>query len=174
MKDYSNGKIYAIRSAQTDDIYIGSTIQTLCVRMAGHRLNYKNYISDKKHCVTSFKLLQFGDAYIELLEAYPCACKEELTKREGELMRENKNCINKCVAGRTVKQYYEENEEKSQQYYQENKDKISAYMQQYRQDNKDKISACKKKYYENNKDKLSACRKNYYENNKDKPLANQK
>ena len=35
MKDYSTGKIYAIRSAQTGDIYIGSTIQPLCVRMAG-------------------------------------------------------------------------------------------------------------------------------------------
>ena len=174
MKDYTNGKIYAIRSFQTDDIYIGSTIQPLCVRMAEHRRDYKQYLNGKYHFVSSYKIVQNDDAYIELLENYPCSCKDELNKREGELIRENKNCVNKCIAGRTVKQYYEENKEKRQQYYQENKDKISAYMQQYRQDNKDKISACKKKYYENNKDKLLACRKKYYENNKDKPLANQK
>ena len=86
MKDYSTGKIYAIRSAQTDEIYIGSTIQPLCVRMAGHRLKYKYHLDGKKTGTMSYKIMQFGDAYIELIECYPCSCKEELNKREGELI----------------------------------------------------------------------------------------
>ena len=55
--------------------------------------------------MSSYKILQLGDAYIELLENFPCSCKTELNKREGELMRENKNCINKNIAGRTIEQY---------------------------------------------------------------------
>jgi hypothetical protein len=35
----------------------------------------------------------------------------ELDKREGEYIRNN-NCINRCIAGRTQKEYYEENKEK--------------------------------------------------------------
>ena len=69
MNDYSNVKIYAIRSAQTDDIYIGSTIQPLlCKRMAGHRAAYKYHFSGIGEYVSSYKILQLGDAYIELLE----------------------------------------------------------------------------------------------------------
>ena len=37
MPNYQNGKIYCIRSHQTDNIYIGSTTQKLCVRMAEHK-----------------------------------------------------------------------------------------------------------------------------------------
>ena len=36
-RGYSNGKIYCIRNTITDDIYIGSTTQPLCKRMAYHR-----------------------------------------------------------------------------------------------------------------------------------------
>ncbi len=163
MKDYSTGKIYAIRSAQTDDVYIGSTIQPLCVRMAGHRAQYKYYLGEKGNYITSYKILQFEDAYIELIESFPCSCKEELNKREGELIRDNNNCINKRIAGRTCKQYQ-----------QDNKDKISAQRQQYRQDNKDKISAQKQQYRQENKEKLLAQKKQYYQENKEKLLAQKK
>ena len=36
-KKYSKGKIYCIRNSLNDDIYIGSTCQTLRQRMALHR-----------------------------------------------------------------------------------------------------------------------------------------
>ena len=38
---YKNGKIYCIRNTIDDDIYVGSTTQLLCKRMAGHRNNMK-------------------------------------------------------------------------------------------------------------------------------------
>ena len=186
MKDYSTGKIYAIRSAQTDEIYIGSTIQPLCVRMAGHRQHYKQYLNENYHYTTSYKIIQYDDAFIELLENFPCSCKDELTKREGELIRENKNCINKRIEGRNKKQwaidnknnisvqrkqYRQDNKDKlsaiKKQYHQDNKDKILAYEEQYRQDNKDKILAYKIQYRQDNKDKLSAIKKQYHQDNKD-------
>ena len=36
-KDYKNGKIYCIRNNIDDDLYVGSTTQPLCKRMAKHR-----------------------------------------------------------------------------------------------------------------------------------------
>ena len=68
----------------TDKYYIGSTNQkTLAQRLGKHRGNYKEYLLDNtKTNVTSFKILQYNDHYIELLENYPCNNKEELLIRE--------------------------------------------------------------------------------------------
>jgi hypothetical protein len=41
------GYIYAIRSHQTSEIYIGSTTQMLCNRMTGHRRNCKRWKNKK-------------------------------------------------------------------------------------------------------------------------------
>jgi hypothetical protein len=97
MPDYSNGKIYAIRSHRTEEFYIGSTIQPLSVRIGGHKANYNTYIRTKKSCYcSSAEILKYNDFYIELLELYPCNSKDELCKREGELIRLN-NCVNKAI-----------------------------------------------------------------------------
>jgi hypothetical protein len=41
------GKIYKITSSKTDDVYIGSTIQTLNDRFIKHKSNYKLYQNKK-------------------------------------------------------------------------------------------------------------------------------
>jgi predicted GIY-YIG superfamily endonuclease len=46
--DYKNGKIYAIRSHQTDEIYIGSTTQSLSKRFSNHKSKYKLYLEKKR------------------------------------------------------------------------------------------------------------------------------
>ena len=107
MDKYKNGKIYTLRSFQTDDIYIGSTIEKLCSRMSKHRHEYKIWKKGKYHYVSSFNILQYEDAYIELLEEYPCNNKMELHKKEGEYIR-SMDCVNKMVAGRTRKDYEKE------------------------------------------------------------------
>jgi hypothetical protein len=161
--DYKNGKIYTIRSHQTDQIYIGSTTQPLSKRLYEHRKKYKKYITGEHYYISSFDILQYEDAYIELLEEYPCENKMMLEKREGELMRDN-NCVNKYIAGRTRKEYYQDNKDKIKEYYQDNKDKIK----EYTEENKDKINEYKKKYREENKDKINEYKKKYREENKDK------
>ena len=97
--NFQNGKIYAIRSHQTDKIYIGSTTQTLAVRFGGHKKNMD---------CSSIQILEFGDAYIELLEEFPCANKMQLNRREGELIRLH-NCLNKRIEGRTKSEHYVDN-----------------------------------------------------------------
>jgi hypothetical protein len=95
MTDYDNGKNYTIRSHQTTDIYIGSTTQSLAKRFGCHKSSYKSFESkkSKKYC-TSYILMKYDDAYIELLENYPCESKELLLKREGEFIRAM-DCVNK-------------------------------------------------------------------------------
>ena len=140
MIDYNLGKIYCIRSHQTEDIYIGSTCQrTLAVRFGGHKKSYKQWLNDKKFYITSFEILKYDDCYIELLQEYPCRNKHQLNKKEGEYIRKMK-CVNKHIAGRTIVEYYQDNKEQKKQYRQDNKEQISEQKRQYYQDNREHIS----------------------------------
>ena len=159
MVNYQNSKIYSIRSYQTDEIYIGSTTQTLAKRFHTHKTGYKQYLDGKYPYILSFEILEHGDAYIELLEAHPCNSKAELEQREGQLIREL-DCINKIIPRRTNKRYYEANKntilEKNKRYRLYNKDKILKQKRQYYQDNKDMINkkyncSCGSKYMYRNK-----------------------
>ena len=98
---YNNSFIYTIRSPHTDKFYIGSTTQKLCKRFANHKSAYNLYVNNNlKSCVTSFKIIELGDSYIELLEEMNCDSKIQLEIREGELIRLHKDlCINKNMAG---------------------------------------------------------------------------
>jgi hypothetical protein len=143
MPNYQNGKIYTIRSHQTDQIYIGSTSQRLSRRMEGHRTNYKKYQNGTYHYVSSFEIVKYEDCYIELLEECKCENKAQLEKREGELIRENV-CINKRIPGRTRAEHYQDTKEQQKQYREDNKEHIleqsRQYSRQYREDNKERLS----------------------------------
>ena len=104
MPDYSKSKIYKIYSYENDDVYYGSTCDTLCRRMTGHRNSYKRYKEGKFCYITSFKILELTSAKIELVENFPCNSKEELLQREGFYIRNN-NCINKYIPDRTKNEY---------------------------------------------------------------------
>ena len=165
--DYINGKIYTIRSYQTDDIYIGSTTQTLTKRLSKHKSDFKRWKKGTYHYVTSYELIKYNDVYIELLELCPCSNKMELFRREGELIR-SMDCINKNVNGRTDKERKEYIKEYKKEYYQENKEKIKIKSKEYRAVNKDKIYEHTKEYYQENKEKIKEYKKEYYQENKEK------
>jgi hypothetical protein len=167
---YKNGKIYTIRYKNDDTlIYVGSTVQPLFKRWHQHkcRVNNENHKSYDISLHQKIKETNIEDWYIELYEDFSCNSKEQLNKREGEIIREI-GTLNKRIEGRTKKEYTEDNKDKIKQYkkeYQEkNKDKILEKKKQYQQDNKDKI----KEYYENNKGKLLEKKKQYQQDNKDK------
>ena len=116
MPNYSDGKIYAIRSYQTDQIYIGSTTQPLSKRFYEHKKSYERYIKDqKKAFISSFEIFKYDDCYIEIIKACPCKTKEELLREEGILIREM-NCVNRKIEGRSNKDYYKENKAKLNEY----------------------------------------------------------
>ena len=159
MPDYSKGQIYTIR-CRTDDtkIYVGSTIQPLYKRFYNHKIDSKN-----EKCMNMKLYIEvngnWDDWYIELYENYPCNNKNELEKREGEIIRLI-GTLNRYIAGRDNKQYNIDNADKIKQYYIENADKIK----QYNIENADKIKERKKQYYIENADKI----KQYYIENADK------
>ena len=153
MPDYSNGKIYTIRCRNNNDkIYVGSTIQPLYKRFNSHkrtcrsekRKNMKLYIEVNN---------EWDNWYIELYENYPCNNKEELCKREGEIIRLI-GTLNSRIENRNRKEYRNENDdkikEKNKQYCIENADKIK----EYRIKNAYTIKERDRQYYINNADKF--------------------
>ena len=135
--DYQNGKIYTIRSPHTEKYYIGSTASTLIKRLSGHKKQ------NKKNITTSKIIFDFGDAYIELLELFPCNSKIELNKREGELQRLHRNdIVNTKFECRTAQELKEQKKE----YYSNNSDIIKEQKRDYYINNKEKILKQVKEY----------------------------
>jgi len=144
---YKRGKIYTVRCKYDDSlIYVGSTIEKLSIRMAKHR--YDKTCSLYKYVDGDWK-----NWYIELYEEYPCNNKQILEKREGEMIREIGN-INNVIAGRTQKEYR-----------QDNKEKIAEQRKEYREANGDKINEKKKEHYQVNREKINEKKKEHYQVN---------
>lgn len=135
MKDYSKAKIYTIRCVNDEnDIYVGSTIQDyLCQRFAVHMQACRK---GSNNCLLYSRMRENGmqNWYIELYEAFPCNNKDELLKREGEIIRQI-GTLNSNIAGRSVKDWYIDNKEtilnRMKGYYQMNKDTRLAYQNDY-------------------------------------------
>lgn len=143
MTTYQHGKIYSIRSRSRPDlVYIGSTTQALSKRFGKHKA--------PSNLTRSREIIAIGDAYIELIQDYPCENKEQLNRRAGQVQR-SMDCVNIRIEGRTKSQWYADNAEamviKHTHYKQHNKDSISAQTKQYLQKNKDTISAKTKQYH---------------------------
>ena len=106
MADYNNGKIYKLSAG--DLIYIGSTIHPLPEWLIRHKKHYKQWVRTGKNYISSFQLFQLGEPTMELIELFPCSSKRELRVRQG-FHQQQTNCVNKIVAGRTPKEYYQAN-----------------------------------------------------------------
>lgn len=144
--NYQNGKIYKIITTNSDDIYIGSTTNTLKSRLSDHVKKFKKYRNGGNvNYMTSFQILEQDNYGIILLENYPCTSKKELHLKEREWMENNK-CVNKCLPCVT----YQEKKDKSKLYYHAHKEKYKQYHQKYA-----------KTYYKINKKILKEKSKNY-------------
>ena len=159
MNRYKNGKIYTLRSHSTDKYYIGSTCVPLHKRLYNHKSQYKNYTLGKRTSnISSYEIVKYGDAFIELLEECPCDSKAQLLKREGELIRKHKaDIVNINIAGNL-----ENRKERDDRYRANNLDRVRANGRKYYHKNKD----VHKKYRENNKDRIMERSKKYYEENR--------
>ena len=112
MNKYHNGKIYKIVDVGYSKQYIGSTTESLSMRMARRRSDYKRKNEGKKVPIVSSLLLfdEFGveNCKIELIEYCKVDTKDELVRCEGDYIK-NSDCVNKQVAGRTKEEYRIEN-----------------------------------------------------------------
>jgi hypothetical protein len=118
--NYAEAKLYKIECLVTHKIYIGSTCQpTIRHRLKRHVNNYKNYKNGKSNFVSSFNVLENDNYIILLIEKFPCECRDELTTREGELIKQYWNddtcqCVNRNQAGRGQEEYIKDNAENAE------------------------------------------------------------
>ena len=103
------GKVYCIRSNQTNQIYIGSTFKKyLSSRLSNHKYCFNN---DLSYC-SSFEVVKYPDCYIEIISENLNVSREMLQKLERIIIENSPNCVNKNIPTRTTKEYYYANHEK--------------------------------------------------------------
>jgi len=148
MERYKHGKIYQIVSPDGTK-YIGSTIRELHSRFYNHVSDYKN----NKHGTASFDLFKkYGieNCKIELIENYPCDSRKMLEKREGEIIKQTLNCINKVIAGRTTKEWICDNIEHVKQYQskwrEDNKEHVKELIRAWNKENRDYVNQRKRQH----------------------------
>ena len=178
MIDYNKGKIYKIEpinSLDEGDVYYGSTTKaTLAERMASHRYDYKYFQDGKRDFVSSYELFEkYGieNCQIYLIENYPCKTKDELRAREGSFIKNNK-CVNQVIAGRGMKEWYQDNKERvtkmKREYYNNNKETMQKYKKEYKITHCDQVKKQNAQYYEKNKEIINEKHRFYLLNNKEK------
>lgn len=135
MPDYQQSKIYKIVSPDIEECYVGSTTTSLSCRMAQHRRMHKRWVNGKGDYTSSYAILDYGNAVIILIENYPCNSKEELIRKEYEIMR-SVNCVNIVKTDSSLigldkddynRKYRALNIEKNIQYRKNNPEKFKQY-----------------------------------------------
>lgn len=109
------GKVYMLRSHETDKFYIGSTQLNLSQRMAIHKHHYKLYLAKKYEYITAFEILKYADCWIELVDACDIESTRELRELEDSYISnlfDDTNCVNKNNAVFDYKRYYSQNKDK--------------------------------------------------------------
>ena len=105
--DYSQGKIYKLTNSVDDEIYIGSTVQSLVSRLGMHR--NAAALKGNVRVYAHLNGVGWNNVSIELIEAFVCDCKEDLERREGFWQRQLKPSLNTNMAGRTRAEYNRDN-----------------------------------------------------------------
>ena len=147
------GLIYKIELTE-NNIYIGSTKQTLCKRQSQHNNALKTQPHQKlyKSCIenniTNIKCVWVADVtfnniaelrmveekYRKELNANLNTIKCYTSEDRKEYYKNNKDTINK-----KQKEYYENNKNKKKEYYEKNKEYNKEYYEEYNKKNKEKI-----------------------------------
>ena len=169
--DFSKGKIYKVINDYNDDIYIGSTCDTLKTRFRKHQTDAEIKIDSNRPFYKLIREIGFNRFKIELIEDFPCLNINELRQREGHYIKELAT-LNKQIAGRTSKMYYNDNiddlKEKKKIYNEKNKEKLKEKRKEWCENNKESIKEYNKKYSDEHKENLKEKRKIYIENNREK------
>ena len=126
-------KIYCITSPNTELVYVGMTTTTLKRRMSGHRSHHKAYVSGKRpDSCSSYKVIECGDAVIELIE------ETDDSKREAHWIRELGACNYQKLeldwSDKATKAEY------NRKYRMENIDACRGHQRKYIRKNRDEIN----------------------------------
>lgn len=170
-QDFSKGKIYKITNDYNDDVYVGSTCDTLIKRFSSHKSNINCKAKINRPLNVLMNEIGTERFRIDLVENYPCNDKYQLRQREGYWIREM-GSLNMLVAGRGKKELYEENKEeilmKNKERYENNKEKYLETNRIYQQNHKEYYQEIKRKSAEKHKDENTIRKTNWYNENKER------
>lgn len=121
---YKKGKIYILRSLDTDLVYIGSTVQTLEKIREVQVNNYKKWKNNSSINRKCFEIIKFNNFCIELIEEYPCESKIQLDTREEEIKLKFVNCCNKKKIRAKISVLPSPRQKRDKVYYENNIDRI--------------------------------------------------
>jgi len=167
-------KIYC-KDENIKDCYIGST-NDLHKRKIIHKSDCNN-LSCKSYNLKVYQFIRANGGFenfdFQILEQFEnIMTKKDLFKIEGQYINNNNCTLNSYVAGRTSKDYKEENiikiQEYKQEYYQDNKKEIKEKSKQYRIKNKQEVKDTLCNWYKANKTKHNQTSHLYYLQNKEK------
>ena len=145
---YQDSKIYKIICNITDEIYIGSTYNTLEERLSIHKCN--------KDC-SSKQIINRGDYEIILIKDYPCESDEELRIEEQKYINNN-ICVNQRRAYQSEEDKKQDEKKWQKKHYINNKDNRLEYQREYYKINQGKKIIQTQQYYQSNKDKINQAR----------------
>jgi hypothetical protein len=157
MASLITGRIYIIRSPNTEMVYVGSTIQTLRNRFYRHKAPTNDS--------SSKIIIDEGDATIELLEEVQVENERELRFHEQQYLE-----LYKHIA---VNEYFafgvdeERKKETYKKFYEEHKEKIIEYTKQYRLKNPEDFKKRCKEFHQKNKERLNKKSQEFRDKNKD-------
>ena len=163
MVNYNKAVIYKIVPKDLDSkyCYIGSTVD-FKKRKSSHKTMCNNP-NNKGYNYPIYKHIRDNGGWNEyemiLVEYYPCETKLELHKRERQCKEIYNDNLGGSVPSRTIKEYHEDNKEKSaeqsKEWRQNNKEHNQEYKKEWRRKNKDKIVEYTKEYNIKNKEKMA-------------------
>jgi GIY-YIG catalytic domain len=120
-------RIYRIENRINNMIYIGSTVQLLCKRMANHRNDASKGYRTNLHC--AMRHLGYHNFYIILIKEIQCTDLDEARLEEQEEIKryDEKILLNEKAAcdSNAYKREYRK------RFYQQNKQRLCAYQKQY-------------------------------------------
>lgn len=136
------GIIYKIQCNVTGEVYYGSTQYSLNKRITEHKSQCKRWKEGKTNYTTSFQIIERGNYSYSLIETVDCEDRKQLETRE-RMFIETNECINKTIPCRTMKEWYDENQdtiiEQRKTNYSKNKVQVKEHMKEYRHINRDVI-----------------------------------
>lgn len=124
-----NGIIYKIYlESDRKTVYIGSSFHTKEYRFNKHKYNYRSYLKGKYDYVTSFELVKYPDAKIDLIKDVKVKNKTELRQIENDFITIYDDLgftvVNKNKAFRTQQDKQKQNVIKSTKYNQQHREEI--------------------------------------------------
>lgn len=178
--NYNAGKVYIIYSDIDAEFYVGSTVNTLEMRLAAHKSEVGKHTST---IYRHFDRIGVHNMNIALLENFPCDTEDQLLWRERKwydmlcpTLNDIKPIINyyelKEINRNSWKRWKDSNPERYKEYCKKQREKHSdkrkELWHEWHEQNKDNYNAVRRQRHAENREEVNEKRRQWREENKEK------